>query len=1315
MSLSNRFAADRAEMQKSARTRARREADRCRDERRWAEAAALYRKHLDKHPRDFAIWVQAANCLKEAGAFEESYAAYRQAIALNDSDADAFLLFGHLVKMMGKREEAIEAFRATLARQPQNSSMVRELEALGASVEVAPFAPPAQAVASGRSPTVPTRSLFDRLHVRGARVRKSARTPGRQEADRCRDEKRWAEAAILYQKHLDKHPRDFAIWVQAANCLKEAGAFEESYAAYRRAIGLNDGDADAFLLFGQLQKMMGKREEAIATFRASLARQPGNRSVLRELEVLGAGVKAAPAVAVAPAADVEQVLGTIDQQLRRLTESWTSPAVNAEISAPSSAGPGGPPVTLTKPERPAIFLLVDSTIGDDAEAAELFRPLATALVDQGEEILFVCWSTAAKALQLASRSELDRIGLRDLADRSRGCRGDHAPTTTVGSTSCGEDDWLLVADFVRDGTGGADLIAMDLIMEAKRLGLRSAFIFQGAEPLRLKKDGGRVADAYERYMQALLLADAIMPVSTVATNDLTAFFVQHERATSQPLIRKIFAPGQTREASKMPWSDYVRRIRGVLTDANLSMQNLAALYYCVDPAASPVSPTAEFASRLAHALSDRGLALVPAAWDARGQQLIPSDIQFGKTSHSGAPIPWADWISPDDDNAPRWVLQPSRIGASQLSGLTAFARRHGLRTAALLHEAAVSAPGPGLAHPFEQDRELFECLASFDKVYGVSEHRFDAFYRFLLSLREKVGSAEHRFKALSSPTEIPGQSRRVAPKRAASGAVRIFVATPLGGSPHDAMFLHAAAEAAKCSPNQLIFTMTGVQADLQPSDAADLDAKTASIPEAIWEKEADGDRLLALAESADFVVLSVFDAELHSKIAQSLWRGVPCLVLEPAAASPRMEPIPGVLVAETQRQSELTDAILKLCDPEWRRQLANEAIARPVRSWNEYAKDLVADLAADRLSDSLRPIEAQVRGDVYATLFNLRRRPKLSLCISTYNRAGWLEVNLTNIFAQRQEPLAELEILVVDNASTDNTSSAVEPFLSRPDFRYVRNPKNVGMLGNLAVTAQAARGEYIWILGDDDLTLPGAIERVLEILNERPTLGLIYVNYGYTAEADPANVGDLETFLGAYNTLELACEDEFAPVKAIAAKTENFFGAIYSHVYRRDHALRSYCQDTSGRIFSTMRSCVPTTYYVLNYMMDEPAYWIGQPLLMANSNVSWQDYGALLELEHLPAAWDLAERLGADPAEVDRRRANRMWLVEMMWKGLFEIDTVGNSAYFSAARAVMRLKHLKEFEQRLDELRSAYELARALGHPAASMPTEELFSAFQAH
>lgn len=342
----------------------------------------------------------------------------------------------------------------------------------------------------------------------------------------------------------------------------------------------------------------------------------------------------------------------------------------------------------------------------------------------------------------------------------------------------------------------------------------------------------------------------------------------------------------------------------------------------------------------------------------------------------------------------------------------------------------------------------------------------------------------------------------------------------------------------------------------------------------------------------------------------------------------------------------------------------------------------------------------------------IRNRPKLSLCISTYNRAKWLQTSLANIARQIPHPRDDLEIVVVDNASTDETSSVPELFSDRSDFRFFRNPINVGMLGNLAVTAQRAEGDYVWILGDDDLTRSGVIESILSLLSDKPHIELVYLNYGYTSEATPSNLRDIDEFLDGYNVLQPPCPDEEGDVASLAAKTENFYTAIYSHIYRRDHAIRSYCQDTSGRIFSTMQSCIPTTRYVLGEMPHSPAYWVGEPSLVVNSNVSWADYGPMLDLEHLPASWDMAERIGCPVEQIDMRRENRLWLVEMMWKQLFENDGVDNRSYLSASDIIMRLRHLPGFEKYVPEFRGIYSAAHIRGDPAAAISPQTLFAAF---
>ena len=76
---------------------------------------------------------------------------------------------------------------------------------------------------------------------------------------------------------------------------------------------------------------------------------------------------------------------------------------------------------------------------------------------------------------------------------------------------------------------------------------------------------------------------------------------------------------------------------------------------------------------------------------------------------------------------------------------------------------------------------------------------------------------------------------------------------------------------------------------------------------------------------------------------------------------------------------------------------------------------------------------------------------------------------------------AMLEIVVVDNHSADATREAVEA-VQREDgrIRYLRNDENIGMARNLSACVQAARGEFVKLLADDDLLHPQCVARLVE-------------------------------------------------------------------------------------------------------------------------------------------------------------------------------------------------------------------------------------------
>jgi glycosyltransferase involved in cell wall biosynthesis len=89
------------------------------------------------------------------------------------------------------------------------------------------------------------------------------------------------------------------------------------------------------------------------------------------------------------------------------------------------------------------------------------------------------------------------------------------------------------------------------------------------------------------------------------------------------------------------------------------------------------------------------------------------------------------------------------------------------------------------------------------------------------------------------------------------------------------------------------------------------------------------------------------------------------------------------------------------------------------------------------------------------------------------------------------QSLGELEVFVSDNASTDDTAAAVASF-DDPRIHYIRNETNVGHLANMSRGFRLGTAPFVTILPDDDVMLPGNLERKVTLLEERAELGLAH-------------------------------------------------------------------------------------------------------------------------------------------------------------------------------------------------------------------------------
>lgn len=112
----------------------------------------------------------------------------------------------------------------------------------------------------------------------------------------------------------------------------------------------------------------------------------------------------------------------------------------------------------------------------------------------------------------------------------------------------------------------------------------------------------------------------------------------------------------------------------------------------------------------------------------------------------------------------------------------------------------------------------------------------------------------------------------------------------------------------------------------------------------------------------------------------------------------------------------------------------------------------------------------------------------MSLCIPVYNREALVSEAIRS--ALRQD-IPNMEVVIVDNCSTDRTWDVIQEFTSDSRVRVIRNPTNLGLFGNFNRCLELARGEFIRFLCSDDRLKNGRLIEEMKCLQKHPQATLL--------------------------------------------------------------------------------------------------------------------------------------------------------------------------------------------------------------------------------
>lgn len=214
--------------------------------------------------------------------------------------------------------------------------------------------------------------------------------------------------------------------------------------------------------------------------------------------------------------------------------------------------------------------------------------------------------------------------------------------------------------------------------------------------------------------------------------------------------------------------------------------------------------------------------------------------------------------------------------------------------------------------------------------------------------------------------------------------------------------------------------------------------------------------------------------------------------------------------------------------------------------------------------------------------------PKISFLVPTYRRSQLVRRCIESILAS---PSRDFELLVSNNCSPDDTREVLESF-SDARLRHWAHPTNVGIENNLMSLVEAAKGEWVVYLTDDDYMLRGAADRLLAMVADAGDVGVILTS---------VDIVDIEgTYLRTYRF-------KHSGTRTFPAGREALLGFFWAaHILSRITMRREWI-DLEG-VRATMGSLFPQMYMVGSIVKHHPGRFIDESLVghTAGNETDWE-------------------------------------------------------------------------------------------------------------
>jgi len=210
--------------------------------------------------------------------------------------------------------------------------------------------------------------------------------------------------------------------------------------------------------------------------------------------------------------------------------------------------------------------------------------------------------------------------------------------------------------------------------------------------------------------------------------------------------------------------------------------------------------------------------------------------------------------------------------------------------------------------------------------------------------------------------------------------------------------------------------------------------------------------------------------------------------------------------------------------------------------------------------------------------------PKVSVCISTYNRLELLKIAIQSIFDQTY---VNWELIVCDDGSNDGTSDYMSQ-LKNDRVHYIRHPNNIGKSNNMRSGFESANGDFFVKFDDDDRFTYDFLASTVDVLDNYPDVDFVGTDHWII---DINNIRDI--------TKSKICSDKWGRSRLEEGRVNNLLKVVFIHgsFYIGCTLFRRKSLEDVGYMRPNIQNCEDSDLFVRLALAGKTGFYLPEKLM----------------------------------------------------------------------------------------------------------------------